>query len=252
MRVVVRVVSLAGAVERRARVERQLAGIDVDWSFFDALRAPPAHLPIGRYDGRELTSGELGCFASHYALWRWFVEESAADRLVVLEDDTVLDPDFFSDLHGWLAAVGPLDLVRLYGTQARPWIRLARIRKKHLVRFLNPPTGTQAYVLTRNGAAHLIAAIDRIDRPADDELNRFWVHGVLPHALHPYPVLECCGPSSEGMGERRRKPLSTAAAIGRHLRRLSEDLRRVACNLRLLADPRSWRPRRERGSGNRT
>ena len=214
-------------------MERQLAPLGLNWSFLDAHRHAPPDLPVGQMIDRELTQGELGCFGSHYAAWQWFLGQSEADFLVVLEDDTVIDPDFFLDIDGWARELGPVDMVRLYGHQSRRWSRVARIRNKRLVRYLEAPTGTQAYILTRRGAARLVRAIKRIDRPIDDELNRFWVHGVLPLALFPYPVIECCGPSSAVMGDRRVGRMTAATALRYRAHRLGEDLRRIACNIRL-------------------
>lgn len=213
---------------------RQLEPLSLDWAFFDGLRHAPPGLPVGRLIDREMTAGELGCFGSHHAVWKWFLEESGADCLVILEDDTVIDPDFFIDIEGWLRALGPFDMVRLYGQQFRRRKRIRRIRNKQLVRYLEAPTGTQAYALTREGAARLLNAIERIERPVDDELNRFWAHGVLPLALLPYPVIECCGPSSDAMGDRRRGTMPISLRIRYHASRLFEDVCRVACNIRLM------------------
>jgi len=234
LRSVIRVISLPEAHERRARMTRQLEPLGLDWAFFDGLRHAPPGLPIGRLVDRELTAGELGCFGSHHAAWKWFIEENDADYLVILEDDTVIDPDFFAGIDDWFRALGPVELVRLYGQQSRRWKRLRRIRNKHLVRYMKAPTGTQAYILTRAGARRLLDVVDRIERPVDDELNRFWTHGVLPYGLFPYPVIECCGPSSDAMGDRRRGTMPISLRIRYHASRLFEDMCRVACNIRLM------------------
>ncbi|MCC5977336.1 MAG: glycosyltransferase family 25 protein [Salinarimonas sp.] len=214
-------------------MKRQLDPLGANWSFFDAWRHAPPGLPVGRMIDRELTQGELGCFSSHYVAWQWFVEQSEADQLVILEDDTVLDPDFFLAIDEWTHALEQVDMVRLYGQKFRRWSRLRRIRNKRLVRYFEAPTGTQAYILTRRGAMRLLRSIKRIERPIDDELNRFWAHGVLPMALFPYPVIECCGPSSATMGDRRRGQMTPGVALQYHAHRLAEDLRRLACNIRL-------------------
>ncbi len=67
---------------------------------------------------------------------------------------------------------------------------LGRIGARGLYRFVVPPYGTQAYVVSKSGARTLVNALCRIERPVDDEMDRYWINGLPTYALFPYPALE--------------------------------------------------------------
>jgi glycosyl transferase family 25 len=191
----VRVISLADCTDRRARMAEQLDATGLDWRFFDAWRTPPAELP---YDparariarGRVLTAGELGCFASHWALWGDFLFNSDADLLLVLEDDLLLDPVFFQRLDAVVLAMGRIDYLRLYAKVPAGIRQEAHFLHRHVARFTGKAYGTQAYLLSRRGAARFRHSIRRVERPIDDEMDRFWAHGMPIRAVFPFPVME--------------------------------------------------------------
>ncbi len=58
-----------------------------------------------------LTLPELGCYLSHYFLWKECVKTN--QPVVILEDDTVLESNFMQALEDCLKS--PFDFVRLYG-----------------------------------------------------------------------------------------------------------------------------------------
>jgi glycosyl transferase family 25 len=193
-RIAVRVISLAGS-DRRRRMAEQLDPLGLEWSFFDACTSPS---PALAYDperaeqvhGRPLTQGEVGCFSSHYELWRWFAGESGADLLVILEDDLIIDPVFFARLAEARAAMGTIDYLRLYAKVPAGVRREGPFLQRHVARFSGRAYGTQAYLLTRGGARRFLHAIRRIERPIDDEMDRFWVHRLPIRAVFPFPVME--------------------------------------------------------------
>ena len=79
----VKVINLETDIVRRQAIEENLKGFNGGkWSFFSALRgdAPSEYLSnatgqLIRY-GRELGFGEIGCFKSHVAIMKDFVENS--------------------------------------------------------------------------------------------------------------------------------------------------------------------------------
>lgn len=88
---------------RRASIAHALASRGVGFRFVDAFDArnldAQAHAALtdparamARY-GRSLSRGEVGCFLSHRNTWKYVACTSAA--AIVLEDDALLDDDFF-------------------------------------------------------------------------------------------------------------------------------------------------------------
>ncbi|UOS27797.1 glycosyltransferase family 25 protein [Helicobacter pylori] len=63
------------------------------------------------YAGAGLTLPELGCYLSHYLLWKECVKTN--QPVVILEDDVALEPNFMQALEDCLKS--PFDFVRLYG-----------------------------------------------------------------------------------------------------------------------------------------
>ncbi|AGR63192.1 lipopolysaccharide biosynthesis protein [Helicobacter pylori UM299] len=63
------------------------------------------------YVGDGLTLPELGCYLSHYLLWKECVKTN--QPIVILEDDVTLEPNFMQALEDCLKS--PFDFVRLYG-----------------------------------------------------------------------------------------------------------------------------------------
>src|SRR3546814_10878238 len=58
---------------------------------------------IRRNKGRAMSKGEIGCYASHFSIWRDMIERGVR-QAIVLEDDTVVDwaylePLARTDLH---------------------------------------------------------------------------------------------------------------------------------------------------------
>lgn len=229
--IAVRVISLPGSAARRAAMTAQLAAIPgLDWAFFDAGGPPPPGLSHAaararRRLRRDLTPGELGCYASHFALWTWLAA-APCEALVVLEDDVIVDPAFFARL----AELPAVAYLRLYAKVAAAPRQLRPAAGRHLIRFRGQPYGTQAYVIRRHAAAVFTARLAVIERPVDDAMDRFWSHGIPPLALFPFPVLETAGPST--IEAARRAPASGGWLVWKAHRAL-DSLRRRAANLRL-------------------
>lgn len=236
-----RVISLRDSGERRDAMRRQLDAVPgLSWAFFDACAALPDDLPYDR-DGarravrRELTAGELGCFASHAALWRWLAVAPPGTILVALEDDLIIDPQFFAALPAVCAAV-PADYVRLYAKAPVGAAVIGRAAGRHLVRYRGIAFGTQAYVMRRPAAEKLLGSIRRVVRPVDDEMDRYWAHKVPNLGLFPFPVIERTGPSTIEAARRGLAP-PRWSELGWQSRRTAESLRRRWANLKLA---RGW------------
>jgi len=230
----VHVISLAES-PRRAGMARQLDAVPgLDWRFFDALRTLPDGLgydPGGavRAVRRTLTPGEIGCFASHAALWRT-IAEGDSPAAVILEDDLLIDPGFFARLPEVIAALAAHPFVRLHAKAPVGAKVIDQAAGRHVVRYRGIAFGTQGYILRREGAARWLASIRSVVRPVDDEIDRYWVHGVANIGLHPFPVMEVGLPSTIE-GERRSLGPPRWHEFGWQARRAIDSARRRLANL---------------------
>jgi glycosyl transferase family 25 len=197
----IRVISMPTAEARRKSIRRQLEPLTVPWGFFDAgyplprgFVYDPKRARIGK--GRSLSNGEIGYYASSVRLWLWFLEESDLDVLCVLSDDVIIDPFFFENLGSVDFLMEKLDYLKLYTRWPGQMVYVARLVERHLVRFRKPTFGGQGYLITRRGAEMLLKTTAIVERPMDDEMDRYWVNKLPAYCLFPYPILEAGFPST--------------------------------------------------------
>lgn len=232
----VRCISLAGS-DRRPRIQQQLDATPLTWSFFDACTGAPTDLPydparaLARH-GRRLTPGELGCFASHWALWEELIASEACDVMLVLEDDLIINPVFFDAMESVVEAAKDYGYLRLYA-KVPAGIRVeASFLDRHVARFSGRAYGTQAYFITKDTARRWRNSIREIVRPIDDEMDRYWAHGIPARAVFPFPVMEVAYGSTIEAKRRQADPLTKRERLQWEGAKVWEKVRRHAADWR--------------------
>lgn len=230
------IISLADADARRAQIAAALKDSALDWDFFNAHRTLQNGLYYRALDshashGRTLRRAELGCYSSHYATWQWLAD-SEYEQMFVFEDDVSVDWEFIAQLAEVDFAAMQIDYLRLFAKIPPRWRYVASPffdRYHHLIRCTGFTLGTQAYLLTRAGAAALLKHGQRIRYPIDAFLDSYWEHGVPNLALFPFPVFERCEPSTIGAGRFAPERTSVQA-------RAQFQYQRWALKLRMLRE----------------
>lgn len=237
----IRIVNLERSPDRREAVLRQIAALGLTASISTAVDGATADLDRYRrfvpapnpFLERPLTRGEIGCFASHHRLWE---ECIATDRpLLILEDDCLLAADARVIIDRLPDIVRRFRFVRLAGSLPRASRRVQALPDGRAVGLLNKgPHGTVAYALTPEAAALLLVHADVWREPVDLYVDSFWIHGLLPYCIEPYPV-SC--PAGGSLIEASRFDR------GRGLVKLSRQLGRIPRTVRRLAFQASpaWR-----------
>jgi len=236
-----KVISLESAVERRSAIFEFLSQrTDLDWTFFNAL-GPHDESPIGPSEkdqiskfGRPLTAAEIGCFRSHYQI---LLDHSLQDKdawLLVLEDDTWIDPTFDIQEVLEFCNKNKIDYCRLFAKSYKParvigWISGFR----QIIRFKTDPYGAQAYLINIFGAKRIVGGLTSIVLPIDDELGRFWRHGLAPISVFPFPVVERNAVSQIEAHRNHRNKSRIYWRIDLISFRIAEKIRKTIYNLRL-------------------
>lgn len=240
----VRVISMADAAARRAAFAAAAADTAMAWSFFDARRSPESPATYDerlalRQFGRLLKPGEVGCYASHFAVWRQFLD-SEARQLVVFEDDVLVDWPAVEQLcHHDLAGHG-IHVLKLFATHPLR-SRVAKYKllsdHSHLLRILGHAFGTQAYVLTRRGAEALTSACQQMTMPVDWAMSRYWACGLPSYAVFPFPVFERYGPSTIEHAQHVGTSIDLRDRMARLAWRIRERASRIAFDLSIRENP---------------
>lgn len=138
---------------------------------------------------KPLRNGEKGCYASHLEACQRLLA-SDAPALVVLEDDVRLTPQFTAVVEAIAALDEPWDMVKLLGREHEK-VRSQRplVPGTALVDYLRVPSMTAGHVISRAGAAKLLAHRQPFGRPVDVDLRFWWecgdfrILGVSPAAI---------------------------------------------------------------------
>lgn len=230
------VVSLDTALERREAFAKSAEPTSLQWTFFDAMHDLHPDLlyesaDARRYRGRELTAGELGCYSSHYAIWKQLLE-SESEACLVLEDDVIPDWQVLESVLTKTGDFNNIHFLRLYYKYPSRFL----VRKKgflkrslNLIELLDLAYGTQGYYIDRIAAARFVKHFKRIRRPIDDQIDHYWDHGIPNLSLFPFPLIEITQQSE--IGDQRfskdRRPFFSAT-IERVRKRLAVARRRRA------------------------
>ncbi|GAB4287697.1 MAG: hypothetical protein Kow0058_07450 [Roseovarius sp.] len=235
------VLHLGRASERRANARALLdaCGLSAEiWpavdgaALDDATRA--AHLGTHLFAPRypfALRPGEIGCFLSHRQIWAEILRREL-DWALVLEDDAALDAALFpAALELAARAVPAIGYVQLQTRAPRgPATELGREGPCRLSLPVLTPLRTSAQLVSRDGAARLLACSRRFDRPVDSFVQSHWFTGLRAAVVHPAGVSTLPARLAASTIQKGRKPL--AERLWREVARLVYR-RRVARRARL-------------------
>lgn len=259
------VISLRSAQARRIHVRREMVAAGVRFRFFDGIEGgsdPAAHFdaysgPLYRINTRrEPMSGEVGCYASHLALWRHCI--ALGEPILVLEDDFQLLPGFATNLRQIEAATRDHGFLRLETFDRprrrfslRPRRRAQKVREYGAlsVHYLSSvPLCMLAYAISPSAAAALVDASATLRAPVDKFMQRTWEHRVPLFAISPPLVCTADLAGDSTIGVRPPKSRQPLLMTLRLLDRIGGRIRRHRFNvdnlrrLRASGDPATRSP----------
>ena len=192
------VISLERASDRRATIRRHLDATGASYEIINAVdgraldltqladRLNPEKYRI-KY-GRKFTPGEIGCYLSHYNLWQRIVEQGI-DCAVILEDDTVLDEDFFEVVSSLPGLEWQWELILLSSHNRKAERVLCDLaNRRRLIRHKRRAWGAVAYVIRRPAAEKLLDYCYEIRAGIDESYSEYWKNNVAVYLVDPPPA----------------------------------------------------------------
>lgn len=190
------VINLDRDSDRLAHMRREFSKAGLTFERFAALNGgdlPPdlkSYFPDASLGADAvLSSGEIGCYASHLAICRAMAERALPAPLCVLEDDIELAADF-ADMLAALMRRLPRhwDFVRLSNESKNVVMPIAALSSRYqLVRYSKVPGSTGASLISRSGAEKFVNAAARA-LPIDQDLKRVWAWKLDMFGVIPAPV----------------------------------------------------------------
>lgn len=186
------VISLERATERRQAIEKQFAALALPFSFFDAVDGKLGHELFSKFSARKaraigeipLSSGHLGCFASHYMVWQKCIDSGKA--MIVLEDDAVLHETAFRSFFDSVQEIPEhVECLRLFESKSRnrQYIPVFKTDGFAIGKFLRGHKSTTGYYLTPGAARKFVTYAELWAEPVDIEMDQFWANGVECYGL---------------------------------------------------------------------
>ena len=213
------VINLDRSVSRWGGMRAQLEKLGLPYERFSAIdgREMSDELLRRHYSAElnrrkyyvDLSRSEIACYISHLKVCEKILSENL-DYAIVLEDDIVLK-DTFALVPQALTSVASWNYVKLIapfrGKEVLSGVRVNGTPFE-LVRWKKPPSGTQAYAITKDGAREFLARRSRFFRPIDVDLQHTWetkldIQGLMP------PCCELADtPSGISRGKHYHYPLA--------------------------------------------
>lgn len=155
-------INMDKAADRRAVMAERLAALDLPFMRLSGVDGRALTFPHPDFSerafrwlhGRRTSPPEVGCYLSHVAAARTFLD-SPADLALVIEDDVIFEDDLIAALDA-AALAGGWNLLRLSTVNRGRKYRVADLGgRRHLAITLTREKGAGAYVIDR-AAAHWI------------------------------------------------------------------------------------------------
>lgn len=198
MKLKIFVISLARAAKRRADISARLKTAGVEFEIVDAVDGKTLDEKEYRHrlindlyycpQATDLSPSEIGCFLSHYNLWKRIVAEKIPFALV-LEYDAVWSDDFFNICEAVVASKYYWNAVHLAGR--KPVKVLSEIEsygQRQLIRAKRVGQTTVAYLIDYDGAVKFIKLNYEIRAQIDHQWINYWRGGVYFYRINPPPV----------------------------------------------------------------
>jgi glycosyl transferase, family 25 len=200
MRPVIFVISLPGSTARQQAIAAQLGRRGLAFSWLEGVNGRSLDEAAVRRlygaeraeceGGRQLSRGEVGCALSHLKVYQTMLDE-ALDLVLVLEDDAALSENFAEELAQVCTAIDWNDNELVLLSHIHKYTDWGARRIGPCLRLVRPVTAYNGngYLITRQGAKKLLAALRPVYLPADcwNHLQKkgvLRIRGIVPYLVN--------------------------------------------------------------------
>lgn len=183
------VINLESSIERKENISRQLDELSLSFELFSAVdgRTSPPHPLLKYYNdnlsqtyrAKTLSPGQLGCYASHYLLWKKCVELNKP--IIVIEDDALLFKEaFLNFLQNIRDIPEAVECVRLFSNKRRKYdsYEVFEVKSTSIHKFTKGHMSATAYFLRPSAAKKYLEHSKEWYMAVDIYMDRFWQNEV--------------------------------------------------------------------------
>ena len=226
------IISLKNEKDRRKHVEKQLKGLPwVSYEFFDAIDAKNLTASeiseLATKETHHLSLGEIGCAASHLAVYKKMIADNVP-YAVVMEDDVLIGKAF--------KTIGSLIIENIFSLNEEPTVLLLNSMNStyyykrarydfgtHKLHKAIDSKNTEAYVLNLAAAKKILPALEPIHIAADN-----WK--IILHLCRDVACLACI----PHLATQNIEDFSSGLEAGRQEMRLSAQKQQVKFSLKKI------------------
>jgi len=216
------IINLKRSINRRKRMERKMKELELAFQFYEGIDGQVLsqeellkYIAPDHQFHRQFKRGEVGCFLSHYLLYKKIVEEKIPYALI-MEDDIDISPRFPELLKIIETEIVPGEVISFYASFPEP---CKLFKDKHINQHYNliKPysgqlvVGAVAYVITYKAAQSMMNNILPMYDVIDDWrlwLNRAFIDDfkiVFPHPIELTDMYSDVNESTGGFGLKIKK-----------------------------------------------
>ncbi len=174
---IIKVISLKSETKRREHIQTMFSKLGIKYKFFDAINKQQAltlcHKQGLNYQDNSLTMGELGCFMSHYLLWKKIIDDDLP-YMLIFEDDVIVSPNIVQFIDNIDIFMQRFDTIKLETmlTKAIHDDNFVQVANFQFQKIKTEHMGLAGYVISRNVAKILVKTIQQngIHKPIDHYL----------------------------------------------------------------------------------
>lgn len=260
LRLAVYLINMDGAVERLAAMQDKLARAGLPFRRITGIDGRALTYPIPEFSersyrllhGRRTSPAEIGCYLSHVACARAFVD-SDADLALILEDDVSFAPDFLEAVDQAACQKRLWNLLRLSTVNRGPRFPVRALPGgRSLAVTLTREKGAGAYVIDRRAARWIATDLVPMRLAYDIAFDLEYLAGLRACFVAPVPASQASDHPTQIQNTRLAYKLPRWRYLTVLPYRAWLELSRVACRgWRLAAarlTSRAHQPRRQ-GTG---